>query len=235
MKKPVRLRDAAVLLLILGAVVAWRYAPLDWDRLSHYVDRSRQLGVWGPVLLAAIYVPATVLMVPGSWLSLAGGFAFGMPRAFVAVSAGSVAGACLAFLLSRYLLRGWIERKLSENPRFRELDRAVAEQGFRIVLLTRLSPLLPFGVLNYAFGVTKISFGRYVLASWIGMIPGTLAFTYVGSAAKKLTDLAAGHAAASPWQRVLFYVGLVATIAVTVLITRIATKALREAVHTDAL
>lgn len=233
MKKPGLQRALVSLLLIAGAVIALIYAPLNWDSVTRYVDRGRKLGFWGPVAFAAIYIPATVLMVPGSWLTLAGGFAFGAFRAFVAASAGSTAGACLAFLLSRYLFRAWIETKLAGNPRFRALDRAVGEQGFRIVFLARLSPLLPFGMLNYAFGATNVSFGRYALASWIGMLPGTFVYTYLGSAAKQLADLASGRAVAGPWRQAMFFVGLAATVAVTILITRIANKALREAVHEE--
>lgn len=229
MNKTALLRGVVAILLILGAVVAWIYAPLNADDLGRYVEHGRQLGAWGPVALAVVYVPATVLLIPASWVTLAGAFAFGVPRAFAAVSAGSTAGACLAFLLSRYLLRGWVETRLAANPRFRALDRAVAEQGFRIVFLTRLSPLMPFGVLNYAFGVTNISFGRFTLASWIGMLPGTLMYAYLGSAARQLTDIVSGQAA-GPLSQTLFFVGLAATVAVTYQLTRIASKTLREAV-----
>ena len=230
MKKPAFQRIAVFATLVLAGVLAWRYVPRDaaqWERIA---DEVRSLGVWGPVLLAAVYVPASVLLIPGSWLSLAGGFAFGMLRALAAVSAGSVAGACAAFLVSRYLLRGWIERKLSVSPRLRAVDRAVDREGFKIVLLARLSPLLPFGILNYAFGASKISFGRYALATWIGMLPGTLLYCYLGSAARRITDLATGTATAGPWRQTLFFVGLAATAAVTIVVTQIATRALREAV-----
>ena len=230
MKKPTFVRYVAVALLLAAGLAAWRYLPRDAAHWEQIVEQVRALGFWGPVLLAAVYVPASVLLIPGLWLSLAGGFAFGMLRASAAVSAGSVAGACAAFLVSRYLLRGWIERKLADSPRLRAIDRAVDREGFKIVVLARLSPLLPFGILNYAFGASKISFGRYALASWIGMLPGTLMYCYLGSAARRITDLAAGTATAGPGKQALFFVGLVAMVAVTILVTRIATRALREAV-----
>jgi uncharacterized membrane protein YdjX (TVP38/TMEM64 family) len=228
MKKPAIQRIAVIATLVLAGVLAWRYIPRDsaqWERIT---DEVRGLGAWGPVLLAAVYVPASVLLIPGSWLSLAGGFAFGMLKALAAVSAGSTVGACAAFLVSRFLLRGWIERRLANSPRLRALDRAVEREGFKIVLLTRLSPILPFGVLNYAFGATKISFGRYALASWIGMLPGTLLYCSLGSAARRLADLAAGEATAGPWRQGLFFVGLAATAAVTYIVTRLAARALRD-------
>lgn len=234
MKKPAIGRFALGVFLVAAAIAAWRTVPRDAAAVDRLAEQVRALGAWGPLLLAAVYVPASVLMVPGSWLTAAGAFAFGAPKAFVAVSAGSVAGACAAFLLSRYLLRDWIERKLARSPRLRALDRAVDEQGFKIVFLARLSPLLPFGVLNYAFGASKISFGRYALATWTGMLPGTLMYCYLGSAARQIADLAGGGAAAGPWQYALFFLGLVPVVLVTVLVTRLATKALREAVDVGA-
>lgn len=230
MKRPAIARLSAAALLVLAALAVWRFAPRDVARVGRLLDAARGLGFWGPVCLAAAYVPAALLLVPGSLLTLLGAFTFGMSRAFIAVSAGSTAGACAAFLLSRYLLRGWAERKLAQSSRLRALDQAVEEQGFNIVFLARLSPLLPFGVLNYAFGATKISFGRYALATWLGMLPGMLMYCYLGSAAKQLTDLAAGNASAGPVQQALFFVGLAATVVVTIFVTRTAAKALRETV-----
>jgi uncharacterized membrane protein YdjX (TVP38/TMEM64 family) len=230
MTKPAISRLALAALLIGAGVAAWSCLPHDAAGLGKILQSARALGFWGPVSLAAVYVPAALLLVPGSLVTLLGAFTFGMPRAFVAVSAGSTAGACAAFLAGRYLLRGWAERKLAQSPRLRALDRAVELQGFKIVFLTRLSPLLPFGALNYAFGATKISFGRYALATWLGMLPGTLMYCYLGSAAKQLVDLTSGNAPAGPVQQTLFFVGLGATVVVTILVTRTATKALRETV-----
>ena len=147
----------------------------------------------------------------------------------VAVSIGSTIGATTAFLAGRTLLRGLIEHKVAGDVRFRALDAAVAEQGFKIVMLTRLSPVLPFNLLNYAFGLTKVRLRDFVLASWIGMFPGTLLYVSIGSAAKSLSDVLAGRSEGSVAQKVLFGVGLVATLVVTVLMARIARKALADA------
>jgi uncharacterized membrane protein YdjX (TVP38/TMEM64 family) len=119
---------------------------------------------------------------------------------------------------------------LAGSPRFRALDQAVAAGGFKIVLLTRFSPVFPFTFLNYAFGLTKIRFRDYVLACWIGMLPGTVMFVYLGSTVKELADVAAGNVEGGPTRLVLFFVGLAATIAVTVYVTRLARRALRQAV-----
>jgi uncharacterized membrane protein YdjX (TVP38/TMEM64 family) len=129
--------------------------------------------------------------------------------------------------------RDWIERKVAVHPRFRALDAAVAGQGFKIVLLTRLSPVFPFNLLNYAFGLTRVSFRDYVLGSCIGMLPGTILYVYIGSTIGALADVVAGKIDRSPAQQALFYAGLAATLAVTVVVTRTARRALAQAVPGD--
>ena len=115
---------------------------------------------------------------------------------------------CCAAVRSRFtgrtLARGFIEAKISHNPRFRAIDQAVKHEGFKIVLLTRLSPVFPFNLLNYAFGLTPVSLRDYFLASWIGMLPGTVMYVYLGSAAKNLADLAAGKVEGGTGQQALF-------------------------------
>jgi len=178
-----------------------------------------------------------VLFVPGSILTLGAGFLFGVVYGTIAVSIGSVLGATASFLIGRTLLRGAMEKRIAAYPRFQAIDRAVGEQGFKIVLLTRLSPVFPFNLLNYAFGLTKVRLWQYVLASLIGMIPGTLMYVYLGSALKSLAEVAAGTPKGGTPQTVFFVVGLVMTIVATVVITRVARRALNEAVaehHTPA-
>jgi uncharacterized membrane protein YdjX (TVP38/TMEM64 family) len=188
------------------------------------------LGPLGPVALAAIYVVATVLFVPGSILTLGAGFAFGVLWGTVAVSIGSTLGATAAFLVGRTFARGLIEDRVAASPTFAAIDRAVAREGFKVVLLTRLSPVFPFNLLNYAYGLTRVSLRDYVLASWIGMLPATILWVYVGSAAKNLADLAAGRVERTPAQTALFVTGLAATVLVTVYVARGARKELRRTV-----
>lgn len=223
------IRGLAIALLLAAIGAAWWFLPRMRGLIEATVERARASGGWGPLLLAALYVPAAVLLVPGSWLTLAGAFALGWWRAVAAVSVGSTLGACASFLIGRYLARPWVERKLADHPRFRALDRAVGEQGFRLVALCRLSPLLPYGLLNYAFGLTRISLPRYALASWLGMLPATLAYAYVGAAAGQLAELKGGQDATLPTSRMLLFAGLVATVSLTVVVTRLATRALRRA------
>ncbi len=211
-------------LLIAAAICLWMIArelQLQ-DRLRHGLDWVSQLGPWGVVLFILIYILATILFIPGSALTLGAGALFGVVRGCIYVSIGATLGAAAAFLVGRYLARNAVARRIESNPRFAAMDRAVANEGWKIVLLTRLSPVFPFALLNYAFGITRVKFTHYLLASWIGMMPGTVLYVYLGS----LAQVATSGRTRSPAEWTLYAVGLLATLAVTVLITRIARRAL---------
>lgn len=209
-------------LLIAAAVIgAAKYFHVQ-DLLKQALDWVSQLGPWGPVIFIAIYVVATVLFIPGSALTLGAGAVFGVVWGSLYVSVGSTLGATAALLVGRYLARDAIARKIEGNARFAAIDKAVASEGWKIVGLTRLSPVFPFTLLNYAFGLTKVKLSHYVLASWIGMMPGTVMYVYVGSLAKAAT----GTHTRTTGEWVLYGVGLLATVVVTVFVTRIAKKAL---------
>lgn len=135
-------------------------------------------------------------------------------------------GATAAFVVGRYLAREWVAAKVQGAPRFAAIDQAVAREGWKIVILTRLSPIFPFNLLNYAFGLTRVSLRDYVFASWIGMIPGTLMYVYMGSLAGDLATQGAGSRMRSGAEWALSGIGLLATIAVTVYVTRLARAAL---------
>ena len=212
---------------MLGSVAALALLARS-DAASRFLGWVATLGAWGPVVIAAAYVPATVLFVPGSFLTLGAGFLFGVARGTVAVSIGSTAGSAASFLLGRTLLRSWVESRVERNPKFQALDRAVAENGFKVVLLTRLSPVFPYNLLGYAFGVTRVRFRDYVLASWLGMLPGTITYVYLGSAVRSVGQVLSGQVEGGPAEKALFAAGLVATIAVTALVTRAARRAIRE-------
>ena len=187
------------------------------------------LGLWGPVWFVVIYAVATVLLVPGSIMTLGAGAIFGVVKGSVIASVAATAGAAAAFLTGRYLARGWVEKRIEGHAAFSALNRAVADEGWKIVGLTRLSPIFPFTLLNYAFGVTHVRFWQYVLASWIGMIPGTVMYVYLGSLVR--TGSEDRERTAIEW--IAYGVGLAATVAVTVVITRLARKALARRVVTD--
>lgn len=205
-------------------VAAWRFDASALLRSA--LDAIAGLGIWGPVIFAVLYVVATVLFLPGSILTLGAGVVFGVVKGVLIVSVSATLGATAAFLVGRYLARPAIARRIDGNPRFKSIDQAVAREGWKIVGLTRLSPVFPFNLLNYAFGVTHVSLRDYVLASWIGMMPGTVMYVYLGSLAGNLASIGRGHASRTPAQWAFYAVGLVATVAVTVYVTRIARDAL---------
>ena len=188
------------------------------------------LGPAGVVAFMVIYNLATVLFIPGSLLTLGGGALYGVAWGTVYVVLAATLGATLAFLIGRYFARGWVSQQIQNHPNFQAIDTAVAGEGFKIVLLTRLSPIFPFNLLNYAFGVTQVSLRDYVLGS-VGMIPGTLLYVYIGSLASDLATLGAAsdlsvQAQIAQW--VVRILGFLATVAVTVYITRIARQALTQ-------
>jgi uncharacterized membrane protein YdjX (TVP38/TMEM64 family) len=177
-----------------------------------------------------LYVVACVLFLPGSVLTLGAGVIFGVVKGSVIVSVASTLGATVAFLVGRYLARGWVSGKIEGNARFEAIDRAIGREGWRIVGLTRLSPIFPFNLLNYAFGLTRVRLDHYMVASWVGMMPGTVMYVYLGSLAGSLATLGsgAGGSTHTPAQWAFYGVGLLATVAVTVYVTRIARRALAE-------
>ena len=229
MNRSIALRLAGTLVLVAAIASSLIFLPAK-EYLAQFLEWVQGMGSWGPVCVIGLYIVACLLFIPGSLLTLGAGFLFGVVLGTITVSIGSTLGATAAFLVGRTLARGWIEQKVAGNLKFQAIDRAVGSQGFKVVLLTRLSPLFPFNLLNFAFGLTSVSLPRYVLASWIGMLPGTVMYVYLGSAAKSLADLAAGKVEGGWEQRVLFSVGLVVTVIVTVFVTRIARRALKESV-----
>ena len=193
-------------------------------------------GPVGPIVFFGLYIAACVLMLPGSILSLGAGAVFGVVSGTLLVSLSSTAGATAAFLVGRHLARETVARRVAGNLTFGALDEAVASEGWKIVGLTRLSPVFPFNLLNYAFGLTSVSLRDYVLASWLGMLPGTVLYVYLGSLAGSLAELGPRESGRTrtPAEWVLFLVGLIATVAVTVVITRIARQALNRRITTVA-
>lgn len=186
------------------------------------------LGAWAPLVFMIGYAVATVAFVPGSVLTLASGALFGLFWGTVYAWTGATVGAGAAFLIARYVARGWVERKIEGNPTFSHLDESIEKDGGKIVALLRLAPVFPFVLLNYALGLTKVRFLHYMVASF-AMLPGTLLYVYYGHVGR--AALAGGQ---TVWDWVLLGVGLVAVLAVTVLITRKAKRALAEKTALEA-
>lgn len=217
----------AVVALAGGLVSLGRHFDTEEVLRNSIVWISNQ-GIWGAGIFGLVYILATIAFLPGLILTLSAGFLFGVVGGTAIVSSASTLGAGAAFLIGRHAARGWIARKIDGNPRFAQVDEAVAREGWRIVALVRLSPLFPFNLLNYAFGLTRIRFRDYLLASWIGMLPATLLYVYLGSLAGDLASLRSGYQTRSPAEWALYGMGLAATLAVSLTLTRIAQKALRE-------
>lgn len=196
-------------------------------RLPAFAAWVESLGVWGPLVFIVGYALAAVAFIPGSVLTLAAGAIFGLGAGVLYALAGAVLGASLAFFVARYVARGVVEERIARSPRFAAVNEAVAANGRRIVFLLRLSPVVPFNVLNYALGVTRVRFVDYLIAS-AGMIPGTVLYVYYGTVAGTIATAASGaHVGRGRGYYALLVVGLVATVAATAVITRIASRALK--------
>lgn len=181
-------------------------------------------GPMGQAAFVGLYVLACVAFLPGSVLTLGAGAAFGLWRGFLLVSIGSTVGAWASFLMGRHLLRDWVSRRLEEVPAFAAVAGAVGQEGWKVVLLTRLSPVLPFNLLNYGYGLTTVGAGEYAVASWIGMMPGTFLYVYLGAAAGQAAR--GGLRARTLVQWALYAGGLAATAVAAWLVGRTAKRAL---------
>lgn len=203
--------------LILLPVRAWSIELVTW---------IRDAGPLAVVMFAVVYVAAAVLFVPGSALTLGAGFAYGPVWGTLIVSPASIAAALVAFAIARRLGRGRIARRVQAHRRFAAIDRAVAGQGFKLTVLLRLSPIVPYTLLNYALGLTSVRFRDYAVGSAIGMLPGTVLYVYLGSLVTTARDL--GAKPASAWMTGLYWGGLGCAVIVVVVVTRIARRALAE-------
>ena len=196
----------------------------EWIR--DFVGWVQQLGPLGVIIFIFAYALATVLFLPGWIFTVSAGLIYGILQGTLVALCGAVIGAALAFLVARYLLRQNIQEITQKNPRFAAIDEAIGKNGWKIVGLLRLSPLIPFNLSNYFYGITSISFGSYVLVSAVGMIPGTLLYAYLGAIGQ--AGISGRPSLHNKWQFVLLTVGLIATIAVTILVGRIARNALKK-------
>jgi uncharacterized membrane protein YdjX (TVP38/TMEM64 family) len=188
------------------------------------------LGTIGAIAFICIYIIATVAFLPGSILTLGAGVVFGVVWGSLYVFIGATLGAVAAFLVGRYFARNWIAKKISGNQKFTAIDKAVSREGLKIVLLTRLSPIFPFNLLNYALGITGVSLKDYFVGS-IGMIPGTIMYVYIGSLAGNLALIGTDNQPTNhTLQWIIRIFGFLATVAVTIYVTRVAKKALEEEV-----
>lgn len=226
MKTAVKIAAAVAGLAVL--VLLGREAPAMLPKFAAWVG---SLGAWGPLAFIAGYSIAPVIFAPAFLLTLAAGAIFGFVKGVIYVMIGATIGATLAFLTGRYLARHLVERLLRHEPRLAIIDRAVERHGFRLVALLRMSPAVPFVLLNYALGLSRVRLLDYV-AACIGMLPVVAMYVYSGKVAGDLAKLAGGVA---PPRGPVYYtsiaLGLASTVAVTIVVTRIAKKAIEQELH----
>jgi uncharacterized membrane protein YdjX (TVP38/TMEM64 family) len=223
------LRLAVGLGVVAALVLAVLFLPLKhWATI--FIMWVRGFGVTGTMVYALVYITGTILLIPGTALTAGAGLVYGPILGTLIVSPASVIGATLAFLIARHFARVWVESKLRQYPKFDAIDRAIEKNGFKIILLLRLEPVfIPFALLNYGLGLTSVRLRDYVLASWLGMLPATALYVYLGSALHNVADVFEGKLLeAGMWGKVVFWGGLVAAAVLVLLLGRIARKALRE-------
>lgn len=234
--RPVVLRAVLAVVAVGGLLAAGSVFDVQ-ARLYGFLHAIEGFGIWGYAAFFGVYVLACVFLIPGSILTLGAGAIYGVVAGSILVSVSSTLGATAAFLVGRYLARGWVAGRIEGNGKFSAIDRAVGDEGWKIVGLTRLSPVFPFALLNYAYGLTRVRLRDYFLASWLGMLPGTVMYVYIGSLAKSLAAAGADCVGCerSALQWALYAVGLLATVGVTVYVTRIARRALNAKIETGAV
>jgi uncharacterized membrane protein YdjX (TVP38/TMEM64 family) len=205
--------------VVLAAFLAWHFLPLE-DWIQDFTTWIASLGVWGVIAFGVLYVIATLLLAPGSVMSIAAGVAFGLwGLPLVLVSATTGAG--LAFLIARYLAHERVTAALENHPKFKAVGKAIDDQGWKVVGLVRLSPQIPFAVTNYFFGVTNVGFWPFVITTLVGVTPATFIYVNLG---------AMGHGASTGGDGLrwtVLVVGLIAGIVAGVLIGRKARRKLQ--------
>lgn len=223
-KKPFPWGKAIVAVLVVGGLIGvFKVLPMKtWiEEFKAYVQGQGALGyvIFGLVYVAASLIPGG----PAALLTLAAGAIYGLVVGTALVSVSSVTAATVAFLLARTVFKEKVEKMTAGNASFQSLNKAIAKEGPKIVALVRLSPVFPFTFINYAFGLTPLKLAHYVLASWIAMLPGTMAYVYFGAA---VGDVAGN---ASPAQKAIKISLAVAAVVATIFIARIAAKAIKNA------
>ncbi len=207
--------------VVIAITVAWFLLPVDeWvKQLRTWVDG---LGAWGYVIYGLIYIVGTIALAPGAPLTIAAGLIFGgwgIPLVIVSATIG----ACLAFLIARHLARDRVKKAIDSRPKFKAVSDVVGEDGWKIVGLMRLSPAVPFNLQNYFFGVTEVKFWHYALATFFGIMPGSALYTYFGVIGGE-----AGGGSSGTLKWVFLGAGLIATIIVTVFVSKKANEKLKQ-------
>jgi uncharacterized membrane protein YdjX (TVP38/TMEM64 family) len=223
-RKPFPIVKAILAILLVAAFfISVRLLPVgEW--IQTFQAWVKDLGPIGYVVYVLVYVLACVTFLPASPLTIGAGAIFGFVKGAIVVIIGATLGATASFLLGRTILRRRIEAMAANNPKFRALDRAIAREGGKIVFLVRLAPVFPFAYINFAFGLTGVRTLVYVVATFFGIIPATLAFVYIADAATRTAT-----ADMDSTRLIINITGIAIAILVTAFVTRVALRAVRKA------
>jgi uncharacterized membrane protein YdjX (TVP38/TMEM64 family) len=205
-----------ITLLPIGKVVTYLESLLD------------RLGPFAMVVFAVIYVVDALILGPAWLFALAAGLAFGLVKGGLLVWASATVAAAIGFLMARYLARHRIEHLVKKNEKYEAVDRAIKRHGWKVVLLLRISPLLPYTISNYIYGLTAVDFAHYLIASAIGLVPMVAVYVSIGAAGREAALAAAGGGHHSVVEIVVLAVGIVFTIGAAILIARAARRELAE-------
>ncbi len=217
-------------MLLIAMVLYVEYHYNLRSLISEILAWCKNQGALGALVFILVYILSAVMLIPGTILTFAGAAIYGLLWGIILVSIGSTAGAMLAFLIARFGLRGYLSRKMKTSSRWAAIDKIVEDDGWKIVFLSRLSPLFPFNLLNYFYGVTSISFRNYSTASAIGMLPGIILYVYLGSVTGDLFQVERQR---TPLEWGFYIFGLVATVILTLLITKRANASLRRRMNQE--
>ncbi|KAK1395186.1 SNARE associated Golgi protein family [Heracleum sosnowskyi] len=223
------LRYTLVVFFIAATATAFITLPVEKILKDFLIWVEKDLGRWGPLALVVAYIPLTILAVPAAVLTLGGGYLFGLPVGFLADSVGATAGAAAAYLLGRTIARSFVISKVKDYPQFQAVAIAVQKSGFKIILLLRLVPILPFSMLNYLLSMTPTSMAEYILATWLGMLPITLVLVYAGTTLKDLSDVTHGWHEFSKSRWALIVLSLLVSVVLIFWVTKVAKSALERA------
>lgn len=213
-------------LIVFATVAVWAWRNISREEVRGFIERASSMGWKGYLIFIVGYTFWCMIGLPASLLSLGAAAAYGFWRGFGVVWVGANCGAMAGFLLARYIARDWFEQRLKNHSILAQIDQAVGEGGWKVVLLTRLPPISPFSILNYAYGLTPVSFRNFAVGTMIGMIPGTMAYIYLGTI---LGDVAQSkHRARTPVEWAFYVGGFLVTVGVTIYMVRLAQAALKK-------
>lgn len=228
LRRAVYIQVAGLLLFVALCAFGSRFLPFaDW--LAQLQQKVMHLGAWSAIWYPILYAFCNVLLLPGGLLCIGGGFFFGLWWGFFIILVGNVAGAAISFLLSRWIGRQWLRKKLLQNATLEALEPAVEREGWKIILLSQLHPLFPTSLLNYLYGLTTIRFRTCILWVAIGQAPGLFLYAYIGTLGQLGLNLIRGKSHPRIIEYWVWGGGFLLSVVVLVLLGRISLRLLQEA------